>query len=182
MNVITIQNVVGGGDLGMEIDLNSIANEKFENFDIQYESKSFPGAVFRSTDLTPTIMLYRSGKYNIAGGKSIDETRECFDIFCREMQNKTQLEFQPNLDIRYFVTTGKLGREINLPAAAIALSMGGTEYEPEQFPGLFYRPQDQNWFVILFTSGSIVINGAPNMDLLESAYEKIDQTLSENGI
>jgi transcription initiation factor TFIID TATA-box-binding protein len=180
--MLTIQNVVGGGSLGVEIDLFSIATAEFEHFDIQYEPESFPGVVFRSTDLNPTIMLYRSGKFNIAGGDSVSETREAFNIFCTEMTNITELEIQPNLEIRYFVTTGKLGRRIDLLAAAIALGIDETEYEPEQFPGLFYRPENQDWFAILFASGSIVVDGVPNMDILESAYEEIDQTLSENDI
>jgi len=182
MSPLTLQNVVGGGDLGVEIDLYSTAGAEFENFDIQYEPESFPGIVFRSHDFNPTIMLYRSGKFNIAGGDLISKTRKIFNIFYTEISDKTGLEIQHDLELRYFVTTGELGRTIDLPAAAIALGIHETEYEPEQFPGLFYRPEDQNWFIILFASGSIVVDGEPDMDILEAAYEEIDQTLSENGL
>lgn len=69
-----------------------------------------------------------------------------------------------------------------MPAAAISLGIHETEYEPEQFPGLFCRPENQNWFIILFASGSIVVDGKTDMDVLEAAYEEINQTLSENGL
>ncbi|MFC6793522.1 hypothetical protein ACFQFH_03235 [Halobaculum halobium] len=57
-----------------------------------------------------------------------------------------------------------------------------TEYEPEQFPGLFYRPDEQDWFSILFATGSIIIDGVPDIGLLEEAYRNIDNTLSEQSI
>lgn len=180
--MLTIQNVVGGGCLGVEIDLHTVSNIEFEQFNIQYEPESFSGVVFRHMELNPTVMLFRSGKFNIAGGGSVSETRETFSTFCAEVGGATKLELQPDLEIRYFVTTGQLERKVYLPAASVALGVDETEYEPEQFPGLFYRPRDQNWFAILFTSGSIIMDGEPDMSILESAYEEIDQTLLENNI
>lgn len=182
MGELTIQNVVGGGDIGTEIDLYSIAKVEFEPFNTQYEPESFPGVVFRSDNLEPTIILHRSGKFNIAGGKSTSVTKKSFDIFCSSITNETGLEIHPELEIRYFVTTGDLGRGIDLSAAVIALGIDETEYEPEQFPGLFYRPDDQDWFSILFATGSIIIDGIPDMDSLEIAYNNIDRALSRQGI
>jgi transcription initiation factor TFIID TATA-box-binding protein len=64
----------------------------------------------------------------------------------------------------------------------IALGIDVTEYEPEQFPGLFYRPDEQDWFSILFATGSIVIDGVPDMESLEIAYNNVDSSLSMQGI
>jgi transcription initiation factor TFIID TATA-box-binding protein len=182
MNELSISNVVGGGSLGKELDLTSIAETNYKYFDTKYEPESFSAVVFRSKGSGPTIMLYRSGKYSIAGGKSIEETRTVFDEFCSDIQDNTGLELSPELEIRYFVTTGDLGRSINLSAAVIALGMDKTEYEPEQFPGLFYRPKSEDWFVILFSSGSIVVDGSPDMEMLESAYQEVDSKLRKNNI
>jgi transcription initiation factor TFIID TATA-box-binding protein len=182
MAELSISNVVGGGSLGKELDLRSIAETQFNHFDTQYDPESFSAVVFRCKICGPTIMLYRSGKFSIAGAKSVEQTREGFDVFCSDIQNKTGLGINPNLEIRYFVTTGDLGRSINLSAATIALGVDRTEYEPEQFPGLFYRPESEDWFIILFSSGSVVVDGIPDMDMLESAYKKVDDMLSNNGI
>jgi transcription initiation factor TFIID TATA-box-binding protein len=162
--------------------LFSIAKTEFDDFDTQYEPESFSAVVFRYINDGPTIMLFRSGKFSIAGGKSVEKTKKVFELLCSDIQNKTGLDINPNLEIRYFVTTGDLGRSINLSAATIALGIDQTEYEPEQFPGLFYRPESGDWFIILFSSGSIVVDGIPNIDMLESAYKKIDEKLSSSGI
>ncbi|EMA29085.1 transcription factor [Haloarcula japonica] len=182
MSELTIQNVVGGGTIGTEIDLYSIAKTEFESFRTQYEPESFPGVVFRHNNLEPTVILHRSGKFNIAGGKSISNTRELFNKFCSSLTTETGLEIHPELEIRYFVTTGDLGRQIDLSAAALAFGIDETEYEPEQFPGLFYRPDDRDWFSILFATGSIIIDGTPDIDLLENAYQNIDEKLSTTGV
>jgi len=182
MTELSIKNVVGGGSLGKELDLFSVAKTEFDYFNTQYEPESFSAVVFRQKSNGPTIMLYRSGKFSIAGGKSVEDVREGFDKFCSDIQDKTGLDIDPDLEIRYFVTTGDLGRPIDLSAAIIALGMDETEYEPEQFPGLFYRPESEDWFMILFSSGSVVVDGNPDIDMLESAYKKVDHTLSKNGI
>lgn len=181
MPELSISNVVGGGSLGKELDLLSIATTEFEHFDTQYDPESFSAVVFRPKRSGPTIMLYSSGKFSIAGGKSVERTRESFNTFCSGIRSKTGLDTSPELEIRYFVLTGDLGRSVNLSAAAVALGLDETEYEPEQFPGLFYRPEAEDWFAILFSPGSIIVDG-PNMDMLRAAYESIDRTLSENNI
>lgn len=179
---LSICNVVGGGSLGKELDLIAIAKTEFDYFDTQYEPESFSAVVFRSNNIESTIMLYCSGKFSIAGAKSIEETEEGFDVFCSGIQNKTGLDINQDLEIRYLVTTGDLGRPLDLSAAMIAIGMEETEYEPEQFPGLFYRPESEDWFAILFSSGSIVLDGGPDMSMLNSAYQKLDRTLLRNGL
>jgi len=179
---LTINNIVGGGTVGKEIDLYSVSTAQFEDFDVQYEPESFAAIIFRPNNFEPTIMLFRSGKLSIAGGKSVQETRETFQVFCDELELITNLEINPRLEIRFFVTTGDLGRPINLSAAALSLGLDKTEYEPEQFPGLFYRPRNTGWFAILFASGSVVIDGDPNMNKLREAYKRIDNILQDHGI
>ena len=182
MDELTIQNVVGGGSIGTEIDLYSIAKAEFESFETQYEPEAFPGVVFRSINSDPTVILHNSGKFNVAGGKSVSDTKELFDLFCSSIVTETGFEIYPELEIRYFVTTGDLGRQIDLSAATLALGIDETEYEPEQFPGLFYRPDDKDWFSILFSTGSIIIDGNPDIDLLENAYNDINKKLSTSSI
>lgn len=182
MAELSISNVVGGGSLRKELDLISIAKTEFDHFDTQYEPESFSAVIFRCENCGSTIMLYRSGKFSIAGAKSVEETREEFNLFCSNIQNKLGLGINPNLEIRYFVTTGDLERSIDLSAAMIVLGMDRTEYEPEQFPGLFYRPESEDWFIILFSSGSVVVDGIPDIDILESGYKKLDDMLSNNGL
>lgn len=48
-------------------------------------------------------------------------------------------------------------REINLEALTIGLGLQQTEYEPEQFPGLIYRPSQYEVTLLIFASGKIII-------------------------
>jgi len=182
MSQLSLDNIVGGGKVGVEIDLDTLANTEFENFTLQYEPEIHHGLVIRTLESKTTISLYRSGKFSIAGGNSVSQTWRVYDLFCDEIRNKTNLEIMPKMELRFFVTSGHLDREVDLYRATIALGTEVTEYEPEQFPGLFYRPTDKEWFAILFASGSIIIDGQPDIVVLQDAYNLIDNRLSEFGI
>ena len=56
------------------------------------------------------------------------------------------------------VTYADLGSKLNLNAMAIAF-LENTEYEPEQFPGLFYRLDDPRAVILAFSLRRIVIAG-----------------------
>jgi transcription initiation factor TFIID TATA-box-binding protein len=49
----------------------------------------------------------------------------------------------------------------------------GTEYEPEQFPGLVYRVKDPKAAMLIFSSGKIVCTGARNIADVRKAIEKV---------
>ncbi len=58
--------------------------------------------------------------------------------------------------IQNFVCTAELWNALNLNALAIGLGLKKTEYEPERFPGLIYRPPRADSVVLLFASGRVV--------------------------
>lgn len=57
------------------------------------------------------------------------------------------------------VFVGDLGQPVDLSAVSILLGLESTEYEPEQFPGLIYRPQESPFVLLIFASGKVVITG-----------------------
>jgi transcription initiation factor TFIID TATA-box-binding protein len=73
-----------------------------------------------------------------------------------------------------------LGSELDLPTLAIALD--GSEYEPEQFPGLIYRLKDPKTATLLFRSGKIVCTGAKSLDQVKLAIDKVTTQLKKAGI
>src|SRR5881296_3495417 len=58
------------------------------------------------------------------------------------------------IKIENVVASTSLGGELDLQA--IALALGGAEYEPEQFPGLIYRLKEPKTATLLFRSGKVV--------------------------
>jgi len=76
-----------------------------------------------------------------------------------------------------YVCTGELDQVQNLNALAIGLGLGSTEYEPEQFPGLVYRPDDHPVVILIFASGKVVVTGAMDIDAAEKAFQSLKEDL-----
>src|SRR5256712_216713 len=85
-----------------------------------------------------------------------------------------------NFRIENVVASTSLGRELDLKA--IALALGGSEYEPEQFPGLVYRIDEPKVVLLMFGSGKVVCTGARKPADVEKAVEKITAELKANGL
>ncbi len=53
----------------------------------------------------------------------------------------------------------------------------GTEYEPEQFPGLVYRMKDPKAAALIFSSGKIVCTGARSIGDVRKVVKKVVQMI-----
>ena len=73
-----------------------------------------------------------------------------------------------------------LGTELDLPA--IAISLDGAEYEPEQFPGLIYRLKEPKTATLLFRSGKVVCTGAKSLEQVKMAIDKVTKQIEKAGI
>jgi len=73
-----------------------------------------------------------------------------------------------------------LGTELDLPA--IAISLEGAEYEPERFPGLFFRLKEPKTATLLFRSGKVVCTGAKSVEQVKVAIDKVIKQLEKVGI
>lgn len=178
MDDLSIVNVVGGGSIGREIDLSQTAQD-FPADSVEYNPSSFGAVVIRYDDPKATIMLYSSGKYSLAGAQSVDGARTVAQKFTSDIERMTQSELSSkSFEIRYLVATADLGSQIDLNEVIVQFGINETEYEPEQFPALFYRPEDQQWFYSVFGSGKVIINGCQSTDELKQAYSQIKRELN----
>ncbi len=73
-----------------------------------------------------------------------------------------------------------MGTELDL--SAIAISLDGSEYNPEQFPGLIYRLKEPRTATLLFHSGKVVCTGAKSLDQVKQAIEKVTKQIEKAGI
>ena len=64
------------------------------------------------------------------------------------------------ITIENIVASTSLAEHLDL--SRIALALEGSEYEPEQFPGLIYRLKDPKTAVLIFRSGKVNCTGAKN--------------------
>lgn len=82
--------------------------------------------------------------------------------------------------IENVVASTSLGKELDLPAIAVALE--GAEYEPKQFPGLIYRLKEPKTATLLFRSGKIVCTGAKSLEAVKVAIGKVARQIEAAGI
>jgi transcription initiation factor TFIID TATA-box-binding protein len=73
-----------------------------------------------------------------------------------------------------------LGTELDLPILAISLE--GSSFEPEQFPGLIYRLKEPKTTTLLFRSGKVVCTGAKGVEQVKIAIDKVVKQLEKAGI
>ena len=178
--MVEIVNAVASGALNSELDLERLADDIGEPV-ARYDPDKYPGLYLRIEDDAPLITIYRTGKYTITGADSESELyslREQFLVLFSELgviREPTDEEFA----VQNYVCTGELDQELNLNALAIGLGLEKTEYEPEQFPGLTYRPDSHDCVVLLFATGKVVITGARTFDTAEQTFEDLQETLAK---
>jgi transcription initiation factor TFIID TATA-box-binding protein len=129
----------------------------------------------------PLITVYRTGKFIITGADSEDESYSLRERFLNLFSDMDVIEESEDewFAIQNYVCTAELGESLNLNALAIGLGLEKTEYEPEQFPGLIYRPSRGDSVVLLFASGRVVITGSPDLDTAEQTFTRLQDEVTD---
>ncbi len=175
-----IVNVVASGDLNIELDLKQIATDTGPQT-AQYNPSKYPGMYLRIRENDPLITLYRTGKYITTGADSVDETYATRDRFLNFLSDMSIIETPDDewFRIQNLVCTGEFDQTLNLNALAIGFGLEQTEYEPEQFPGLIYRPPDAPCVALLFATGRVVITGSPNIEEAETVFKDLRRKIQQ---
>ncbi len=172
---ITIENVVASTAIGQEIDLKSVTLA-LEGAD--YDPEQFPGLVYRTKDPKTAALIFRSGKIVCTGAKSIEDVdRGLKKVFKKMDSVGIKVTDNPEITVQNIVASADLGSVLNLNAIAIGLGLENIEYEPEQFPGLVYRPGVPKVVLLLFGSGKLVITGGKKPRDAEIAVDRIVKEL-----
>lgn len=128
------------------------------------------------------ITLYRTGSYHIVGVDSkvsLFQARDDFLDLLRDIGVDVPSGEDP-FSVRNIVTTSELSTEsVNLNALAIGLELEHVEYEPEQFPGLVYRPGGFDAVVLIFGSGKVVITGLTSDEDARSVRDSVSEEIHE---
>lgn len=177
---VEIANVVGSGDLHTELDLQAL----WEDLDtpyLEYNPSNYHGLYIRLEEGGPLVTVYRSGKYIISGCSSFDLLHNTDANLLTELaelgvvRDNNDSEFT----VQNLVCTAELGHEVNLSTLSIGLGLESIEYEPEQFPGLIFRPPAIDAVLLIFTNGKMVITGAKDIDTAEIAYNHLQEKIEE---
>jgi len=87
-----VENIVASTQFAKELDLYVIA-EKLAGS--EYEPERFPGLIYRVSDPKTAILLFRSGKANCTGGKSLEEVRRAVRKVA-ELLNRSGIPVDPD--------------------------------------------------------------------------------------
>lgn len=148
---------------------------------LEYDQSNYHGLYVRLEDGGPLITVYRSGKYIISGCHSEEILRQTNYGFLRALAELgiTEEAAQTEFTVQNVVCTAMLGEPVSLNALSIGLGLEVTEYEPEQFPGLVYRPEGIGAVLLVFANGKLVITGAKDIEVAESAYNHLQLKVQE---
>jgi transcription initiation factor TFIID TATA-box-binding protein len=173
---IELVNVVGAGEIGVEIDLSAV------NADINLNSKYNPDnhtGMHIRLDNNALITLYRTGSYHVVGVNSKNElysSRNTFMNSLEDMGIDVSID-NDSFSVRNIVGTASLSSPIELNETSIKLGLEQIEYEPEQFPGLIYRPESSKGVVLMFSSGKLVITGIQTSDEATDILNNVKRTI-----
>lgn len=175
-----VVNIVGSGSLNQELDLSQLAND-LDSTIAEYDPDKYPGIYLRFDEDAPLITIYRTGKFIVTGAKSEEEAYLYRDRFLEHL-SEMGVDTDPgntSFKIQNYVLVADLGQKQNLEALAIGLGLEQTEYEPEQFPGLVYRPTDYNCVLLIFSSGKTIIAGVTDKEEAKNVFSNLENQLDD---
>jgi len=180
MGAVEVVNAVGSGALGIELDLKQLAAD-IEDPIARYDPDKYPGMYLRLDEDGALITLYRNGKYIITGADSEEAVYNRRDEFLSLLVDMGVLETTTDtgFSMQNFVCSGDLSTDLDLNALALRLGLENTEYEPEQFPGLVYRPPEAQSVILLFGSGRVVLTGSSDLAIAREDFKLVENAVMD---
>lgn len=167
---IEIANIVGSGNIDREVDLAEVARspEFFESKwieDVEHSRRRGNRLNIRFTRNDTLGILAPTGVTTITGAKSFEILFESNDDLISALTHAGVVgeDIEDGFAVRNIVCVGDLGQDLNLDLLTTGLGIQNVEYEPEQFPGLTYRPEEHNCTMLIFSTGKVVLTGLQNL-------------------
>jgi len=178
--MVEIVNIVAGGDLNRELDLETVKSElsNTEGVSAEFSGEGHWQLLIRFGE-GGMVILYRTGKYILRGGSSFQDLDILKNNFLNIFEDTPIVSDNGGLsyNIQNIVFLEEFDSSVNLNQVAIQLGMENIEYEPEQFPGLIYRPKDFEPVMLVFATGKVIITGSTSEKEAEDAVESLRQIL-----
>jgi transcription initiation factor TFIID TATA-box-binding protein len=70
----------------------------------------------------------------------------------------------------------------NIPLEKLVVELPNAEYNPDQFPGLILRIEDNAPTMLIFNSGKVIITGSKSFKQAKEAIERLKKVLKQLGI
>ena len=145
----------------------------------EYNPKRMKAVTIRINDPSVTARVFGNGKINLMGCKTIDDCHKAAKKFCKLLRKigYEQLKLI-KFDISSIVAVANT--QFNVQIDRLARTEPHTAfctYNTDNFAGLIYRLVEPKVTMIIFQSGSIILNGAKTVDELTEATQHIHPIL-----
>jgi transcription initiation factor TFIID TATA-box-binding protein len=177
---LSVENIVATLDLGQEFDLMNLVEFLDES---EYEPETTPFLIYRPSAFKGTVLIPTNGMASFVGCKSKHDLIQLSNHLISRLSDISpkELPSSSDLEIQNIVIQGNLGTELELTEIALLFGMERTEYEPEQFPGVIYRPSDGRT-VLLFSSGKFMMNGGKCYKGALATVKNLVKDLRDSGV
>ena len=151
-----IVNVVVSTSLEHKIPLERLIMELPNT---EYNPEQFPGLIMKLRDPSSSFLIFSSGKIVCTGTKSLDEVDLAMEGLLRLLKKvDIKIKIKPKIKVENIVASSDINMKLDLNELAVKLH--NVEYEPEQFPGLVFKINDETQATFLiFGNGKIVCTG-----------------------
>ncbi len=122
------------------------------------------------------IAFYRSGKILITGLKNMNDIEEIVEKILSKLRSIDVNNSLENISIANIVLMDKIELKISLDKIINLLNDSNVSYEPEQFPGLFYKDKDGINYT-LFSNGSITSTGSKKINHSEKKLNEFKKLI-----
>ena len=164
-----ITNIVCGVHLNCALDLDFVARTMRNS---SYPKKRFPAVILRHRDPKSTALIFKSGKMQVLGTRTMADAH----LACRKYTRMIQrIGYQPRMeDFSVSNIVANVDTRMVIALEHIALHHHHfAVYEPELFPGLSYKMLEPKVTVLVFAKGKVVFVGAKEEGQLDEALRKI---------
>ena len=172
---------MGSGSLGKELDLEVLVDELEKEIGDSLDP-SFHGSSMVTVRLQeggPAYTIYRTGTFQIRGASDDNSLKNASTRFKEVLEDIGapigEFEFRQVTS----VFTEELDDQIDLSQLALVLGFENTEYEPEQFPALIYRPPQFDVTILVFSNGKLIIGGTKTREEAKNSVEHLKKELPE---
>lgn len=187
---VSVVNIVSSGKIDVELDLAAVA-EDLRQFDfivdVEHSRRQGNRLLIEFEDNESLGILAPTGVYVFTGANTHEEVEEArvylmtalSELGIIEGPEPTDEEIVDDFEVKNLVSTADVEYDVNLDALAIGLGLENTEYEPEQFPGLVFRPSSNSCTILIFSSGKVVVTGVRDKSVAEREFANLKEKMSE---
>jgi transcription initiation factor TFIID TATA-box-binding protein len=164
-----VVNIVASADFGVQFDLFKISTQVRNS---EYNPRRFQAVILRIQEPRATALVFKTGKINVIGCRREEDAERAARKFGRIVLLAGYQMKMKSFVISNLVATISCNFPVDL--AMITNHPGHRQlakYQPEVFAGVIYKIPDPRVTLLIFASGKIVMTGAKNREMLQSAAE-----------